>query len=585
MKDELGRNGYKAGVISDSEASDLNAEIIKVYLGNTNSTLSQSATVGENDIRFLQSGNSIALTAGKDENLPFAVYQLLSDCLIGGELVLIQEYQDKTIAASAQTPSGWQLSLPAYTSGTLDTTLYSCGYGKDASNTNEKSTMQIINNTTAEDFSRYMLLLEMKGYKKTFENAIDGNRYASYTSAQGDTFYMYYLETVADNTVEVQFNNRVHIIHDRSSNVSLEDFCYTTQSTGNTEFFAFNLNTAGEDTLLIHTADNAWIMIDGGMTDWENYEGLHVNDPDGKFADSIYQFMREKSNLKDGEKLVISAWYLTHAHRDHCLAFGSMIERNHEGIELQRIMANVPDTSVIYNSNNPYFLNTMNTVNTYYPNVKFLKAHAGMEIRLADVEFTVLMAQENLIHYWVSNKDEYNSHWKNWSDSCTICGGDCRLYYKMYDFNNSSIVTKIKIGDMTILSTGDAYRIDRWMVPYYSLDTLNVDILKVAHHFNNHEMVANNRYGSRIDRSKYYWKLLEARADKEFYAIVTNANYDKGATAKTAWQNAFANNAKHHFVESKYDTVYGFKKVNGSIVMTEYDATYSYAGGVDNTAQ
>ena len=509
--------------------------------------------------------------------------ELISDCFMKGDFTANDSYLDKTIAATAQSLSGWQLSLPAYTHGTLDTTLYSGGYGKNPGVSSEKSTMQVIDHTTAFAFSKYLMLLELSGYTKTFENAIDGNLYASFTDAAGNTFYMYYMKTVDENTVEVFFNNRVHVIHDRSSNVSLDDFCYSVPASENTEFYVFNLNTAGEDTILIHAADNSWIMIDGGVTDW----GSNVNDPEGKFADSIYQFMREKSGLKDGEKLVISAWYLTHAHRDHFLAFGSMLTRNHDGIILQRILTNIPDTSVIYNSNNSYYVTVLNTVNSYYPNVKLLKAHAGMEIQLADVHFTVLMAQDSLVQYWTSNKDEWNNHWSSWvyNKTCTQCdGSECLLGRKCYDFNNSSTVTKIKIGDMTILSTGDAYRIDRWMVPYYSMQTLNVDILKVAHHFNNHEMVATDKSGATIDRNKYYWKLLEARADDTLYAIVTNASYST-SNAKTAWETAFDNSADHHFIEAKYNTIYGFKSVNGEVVMTQYNAIYSYAGKVDNTAK
>lgn len=494
---------------------------------------------------------------------------------------MIEKCQNQTTSKSSQNGGDWKLDLPAYTSGTLDTTLYSCGYGKNAGNTEEKSVMHLINNTTAEEFSRYLVMLENNGYTKTFENAIDGNRYAAFTDAQGNLFYMYYMETVAENTVLTQYDRRVHVIHDRSSNTTLNEFCYAVDPDESTEFYAFNLNTVGEDTLLIHTADNAWIMIDGGVTDWST----HVYDPEGKFADSIYQFMRARSGLDADEKLVISAWYLTHAHRDHFLAFDSMIKRNHEGILLERMIANVPDMQVIYNSNNAQFLACMDTVNTYYPDLKFLKAHAGMKLQLADVSFTVLMAQESLIHYWYSNKEEYNAHWKHWSEDCSICGGDCRLYYKQYDFNNSSVVTKIDIRDMTIFSTGDAYRMDRWIVPFYSMETLDADILKVAHHFNNHELVANDRAGNIIDKSKYYWRVMEKRADEELYALVTNASYDKGASAKPAWEKAFEKSPRHHFITSRYDMIFGFKKKNGSVIKTDYQAAYSYIGGIDHTAK
>lgn len=373
--------------------------------------------------------------------------------------------------------SDWQLAVPTYTGGTLDPNLYSCGYayyeGED------KSVMHQITDTTAEEFRAYCSTLGTCGYIKTFENEMDGNLYAAYTDENGGRWYIYYL--TADGKT-----GTARVIKDSAASTPLDEFCYFLDGNGKGEFYTFNLNTGADDTYLIRLCDNKWIVVDGGTT------GFNGIDPERKFADALCDFMRERSGLCDGEKLVIAAWYHTHAHRDHFLAFGAMIEKHHDGIVLERIIANVPDPDVItHNTNYPNFRECMSTLQRYFPDVMYLKAHTGMKIQLADVHITVLYTQEDHIDFWMANKDEFYAKWRNYH---SMSGEEpdyeyCRQSYKVYDINNSSLNAIFELGGVRILELGDGFRWFELMEPYYSRERLTTDIIKAAHHFNNEETV------------------------------------------------------------------------------------------------
>lgn len=298
-------------------------------------------------------------------------------------------------------------------------------------------------------------------------------------------------------------------------------------------------------------------MIDGGVT------GYGDMDPDERFSDALFDFMRARSRTPG--PLVISAWYLTHAHRDHFLVFGALLRRHHTDVRLQRMLANIPG-GYVPNSNLPDFRHCMEIVRRYYPGVRYLKAHAGMEIRLADVRLTVLLSQEEQIDFWVRNREVYEQRWKDWKamDRADADFRACRNGYKLYDFNNTSLICLIRVGELSVLELGDGYRAETWMVPYYSMATLRADILKVAHHFNNDELV--DFYRSYTADGGPVW------------ALVPNARYYSfcDCDAKRAWYQSLAAERGQHFLVGSYSTIYSFRKDRGALLTAEIPAAYSY---------
>ena len=489
-----------------------------------------------NVVAFLKDGGVVAIAAQNDLLMRLGVQRLLSGAL--GEIGDGETLWD----ASAYVRDGWLQNFPAYTDGDLDPILYSDGTGQYEE---EKcGDVHVIRNTTGEAFKAYVARMVELGYRLTFENAIDGNRYANLFDVLDNNIYVYYMTEVANGQTGV-----VRTVCDRSS-VTMERFSYRCEGAAHSAFYLFNHNNSGENTYLIHAADNSWIFIDGGVTGWKGM------DEEAKFSDWLFRFMCEKSGVGEGEKLVISSWYLTHAHRDHFLAFQYMLEKHHDRIDLQRIIANVPDLQIAdHNTNMRDFRPCRATINRYYPKLDYLKVHPGMKFSLADVEFEVLIAQENLVDFWTANRDVFYAKWIHWHD-VPLDDPDqpnCRHGYKKYDINNSSIVSKITVNGMTVLELGDAFRAGDWIVPYYSLESMTCDVVVTAHHFINDELMP-------------FYRAYIAQGTP-VHMLVNNVGYAYPGE-KGAWKDSFREDKGQYLVTARYDTVFGFRKVNGKVEMT-----------------
>lgn len=499
--------GLDVKLTSDYEAYEAKEGRYYVLLGKTEYELSKElvAAVADNEMRYKATEDCVAVYAKNDQLLKIALEKLFGDALKDGSFSVGEEYADLTVDGSRFIRDKWTLSVPAYSYGTLDEKTYSAGYGLQLDK--NCSYMQVATETSPEDFSKYLSGLEELGYKKQFTNSVDGNLYASYTSVLGTNVYAYFM----------LHESKVRIIDDKAS-VTLDEFNYTVEANGSSRFYMFQMNTTSEDTFLIHLADNSWIVIDGGTTQHEN------TDKDGVYVDEMFNFMAQKSGLGATDKLVVSCWYMTHAHRDHLLGFKGLIDRYHARIDLQRVLSNTPDTEVVYNSNNPSYVECVGLINKYYKNVLYLKAHTGMTVRLADAVLDVVYTQEDNIERW--------------------CATEQNLNYKIYDYNNSSLCTRISVAGISVLELGDNF-CTKWLLqPYYSINTLAADILKIGHHHYNPE-------------SDDFYKALHATGKVE-YAINMHTTNPTSSTGK------------------EVKALFGSKYINGSL-----DKTFEFYRGTD----
>ena len=451
IRDHLkAETGIEVKLTSDYEAYAAKEGRYYVLLGKTEYDLSKelAGACADNEIRYKTTVDSVAVYAKNDQLLTFALEKLFGDCLVDGKLSVGSDYADLVIDGSAFVRENWTISVPAYAYGTLDAKTYSAGYGLQLDK--NCSYMQVASGTSPEEFNKYLATLESLGYEKQFTNTIDGNLYASYVSELGNNVYAYFMLK----------ESKVRIIEDNAS-VTLDEFNYTVEANGSSRFYAYQMNTESEDTFLIHLADNTWIVIDGGVSMYNDV------DKEGSYADEMFNFMAEKSGITGSEKLVISCWYMTHAHRDHLLGFKALLTKYHDRIDLQRVLNNTPDTEVVYNSNNPSYVELVDLINKYYKNVLFLKGHTGMKIRLADAELEVIYSQEDNIERW--------------------CADEQNLNYKIYDYNNSSLCIIIRVAGISVLELGDNFCTQWLLYPYYNVETLAQDILKIGHHHYNPE--------------------------------------------------------------------------------------------------
>lgn len=425
-------------IITDAEPYAPKDNQIWIILGETTYDLTQKAKsqCSPDSVSYVADGNSIAIYAQTHQVLNIGVDSYINDCLKDGKLMPTEDYQSATVDFSDLSRVGWKMPFPAFVGGTLDTTLYSGGYGLNRNVQN--STMQVITETSAEEFDAYIQLLVQNGYEMEFYNQIDGNLFASCRSMLGTNAYVYYMASI----------QKTRVIHDVVS-PSLDEFCYETETSDHTAIYHFRHNISREDTYLIHAADNSWIIIDGG-TESE------------LLADDMFEFMRSRSNLKDNEKLVISAWYNTHSHRDHFAVMIPFIKYYHDKIDLQRVIANIPDLKVVGNTNDTDYMRCLAEIERFFPDVSWLKVHPGMKIQLADITFEVLYSADSKYEDWTKSTTDPDAGWSN--------------------FNFSSTVSKITVGGFTFLSAGDNFALPQFLSPYYTVDTLVCDVVKMAHH-------------------------------------------------------------------------------------------------------
>ncbi len=359
--------------------------------------------------------------------------EMTSAEVFAGEITT-QELTD----AAAHEPArreGWKLSgVPAFTEGTLDTQLYVAGRGLTTSS--KQVYQQNLSKVTAEQFAGYAQELELCGFVKEYENAIDGNNYLSYVK-DGVRVYAYFMKNLKSVTVIKE--NLV---------TSFDDFCYKTDENEAKKavLYAYGINGTGQ-LLLWHMSDGSWIINDGAT--------------DNIDAEKLFSFMCQKSGIdpKGSEKLKVALWYITHMHGDHTMGVVSMLKKYHSRIEIERMMWNVPEQSVISASSAKTAQAAIDSlINSYYKNVKFLRPHTGMEIQIGDVLFRVLVTQED---------------------------NTSKFYTKEYsDYNSTSTVCMTEFAGIRMFLPGDMKNgtLDNFVCVAYKIQTYTSPIIQVAHH-------------------------------------------------------------------------------------------------------
>ncbi len=330
---------------------------------------------------------------------------------------------------------GWDLSgVPAYAGGKLDPKRYNCGNGMITRS--QDSYMKVITSTTSQEFSEFLGELRLCGFSQEYRNEIDTNVFTCWFDGKSRV-YAYLIPKLRSATV----------ILDKDS-CSIGDFCCEAPagSPGETVMYAYGIKGTGQ-LMLWHLADNRWILNDGGTN--------NVN------KDELFKFLCEKSGVspEGTDKITIAMWYVSHAHQDHMDGAVALFNKYSSRINLERVMWNVPNESVI---------STSGTRSTYsaaqlcmakhYPNALYMKCHTGMEIRIGEVRFRVLMTQEDNIPKFVSG--EYT------------------------DFNNTSTVCMTYFCGTSMFLPGDikSGSLDSFVSRVYKRDTICSPVIQVAHH-------------------------------------------------------------------------------------------------------
>lgn len=392
-----------------------------------------AAKAKANDLSYATTEDSVAIYATTDQLMTIAAEKLFADCVKDGNFAVGNEYAAKTVDASECVQEKWTMNFPAPSEGRINATTYHTGYGMEAKK--DPSYMQFLLGATKDSFQKYLKKLESYGYKQELVNEIGGVQYASYSGVLGTNIHLSFTETKYE----------LRVIEDRVS-TPLSQFNYKMEASDKTRLYMFKMGFKSEDCFFIHLADNSWIVIDGGYTGF-SAGSAYVRD--------MYQFMLERSNLADGEKLQISCWYLTHAHSDHLGGMYGLIKEYGANIEVHRVIDNTPVEGYLEVTYRAQYEELLARIKQQNPDVMYLKIHTGMVVELADTRIETLFTHEDFI------RDYYAGSTTN--------------------LNRGSLVSVFNIAGLTFLETAD--NMTASVYNKYPIEKLTTDVLKIAHHF------------------------------------------------------------------------------------------------------
>lgn len=457
-------NGYGdfPEILKDSEYSS-DSSVFEILIGDTDRAESDyDVTAEAKDAHYFVgiSGNKLVINANSDYMLECATEYFVSECLskADGSSFTFTKEMNKLCVEKDFLDSRWSFErIPAYT-GALASYVRNAydagGLTSDRGNADAGSSrVQKVQNTTSDEFDAYVARLISVGFAETEREMIDSNTYVT-LERDGERVHAYYLE----------YNKSVTVIYEKIG-ASVEDVS-TSVTAGTNEgavIYQYGLNmdpSSVENSgktgyancgmlYIIKLADNSLIIIDGGNV--EQMAGLSAEDaPHG----DLNAFLHEITGVGENEKITVVCWLVTHAHGDHADGFPAFISKHAPEYDVKSVCGNIP----AFETANKSALK-MKTLFTSYPDCKEVKLHTGQKLTFGDVTMQVLFTHEDAL---------------NPAGNSTLVGGD---------FNGTSTVVKITVGEMSMLILGDATSVNEsFLVNAYSDATLKCDILQVAHH-------------------------------------------------------------------------------------------------------
>ena len=187
------------------------------------------------------------------------------------------------------------------------------------------------------------------------------------------------------------------------------------------------------DSFIITTDDGKVIVIDGG----------HKTE-----TDYFIEYLKAATGEK---KPHIDAWFLSHAHDDHCEVFLEVVENRSDELTFDRVYANFPEAS-FYDGYDEWAVTVITDYNRLMPAFKEKAAQLkeGDVFNIGSAKFTVFYT--------------FNPEWKN-----------C---------NEGSTIMRMDLGGVSVIFTGDAgVNAGNYVVEKYAgSGVLDCNICKMAHH-------------------------------------------------------------------------------------------------------
>lgn len=408
--------------------------LYEILIGDTSRPESTQGreSYAANEYGFSLIGNKIVVTGWNEQSVGFAVDAFIS--FLKNSLTIAS---DKTknisfVHTAGQTKeySRWTVDIPEYEGGKLEGTV-TC---------NNDQLEYYYTGTTEAQYRAYRQKLESAGYKLYCENEINGNLYATYTNSSTMIHAYFVKYSGAVRIITGSLKGRVKLPEHVDKAPAYEK---VTESKVTQMMLQYETGNFGM-CYIVTLEDGSFIVFDGGG---------HTS---GKTNDYVrlYNLLEKLNERKDG-KIVIAAWIITHPHWDHHESFLAMCKTYGKKVTIEQCIANVADSVVYYNSNNPdaFMENDFSTVvSSTQGATNWVKPHTGMKFWVRNAQIEVLYTQEDL----------YPT--------------------ALHTFNDSTMVTRMTIGGQVITWLGDVQSAGSNVIVKMYGKSLKSDIVQVSHH-------------------------------------------------------------------------------------------------------
>jgi len=179
---------------------------------------------------------------------------------------------------------------------------------------------------------------------------------------------------------------------------------------------------------------------------------------DGGFLDRADELLDTLSDLAGGEKPLVRAWVLTHLHNDHYEAFLAISRKENlrDLLTVEHIIYSpIPPENAGNDKEDTLWRNELfNEIAPQFEGAKVVYAHTGMNFTFCNLAMEILYAPESL--------------YKN-------------LYFPV-GFNNSSILSRLRDENGSILFTGDIASLGATLIIRLYGESLASDMVQMSHH-------------------------------------------------------------------------------------------------------
>ena len=328
----------------------------------------------------------------------------------------------------------------------------------------------------AATYNAYVSQLKESGYSVITENEIEESLFATLVNEEEKIMlYVTYNAFAHEDEFDHSYDPLIRVVSASTEKVTVPDASVLTKPTDYkkvTDMEITALEIVGSSVgmcFIITLEDGSFIIFDGG-----GQGSMNMAEKIWTTLNARYELIYgKKPTNKDGERIHIAAWVITHSHGDHYGAptsFWSTYASNNTW-EMDYLIGNYPSASAVsfvVDSD----ITRMCSVEELcrIKDFEFLKVHAGQKYYFANVEIEVLTTYEDLAPAGI----------KNQNDTSTVLR-----------FTTQATADGIKNGvstdlgePYTMIWLGDANnQQSRHLCAMYG-DYLESDMVQVAHHGN-----------------------------------------------------------------------------------------------------